>query len=386
PETASTQYDNNGYSEDNFSATDSTSYDNSTYNDRQYPETASTQYDNNGYSEDNFSATDNTSYDNSTYNDRQYPETASTQYNNNHYSTPATLSYNKYNDKQDDNMKGDLPFSIYNGYNNSRYSTKAYQAAKAQRNYNYTDSSTAYGEQSVYNKYKKTPYYTDETRERANRSINNFIMVVRLIPILVFAIIYLVVSLYDTGMIVDKKRSNIEASTAVQATQPVIPTAELSGSLNTIINEDGKPFAVSYHPPEEYTFLDNGLDSYALFESNICGKTVSLTTIFFNGNFEEELDYYKKLGERSGTTVEINTYDKDLGNVTDIKISTNGKGISRQLFIEVEKECVVYVSMTNIPFEYADEAEKLIELLVEDMWVTYPEEVTTEEVTEAPTE
>ncbi|MEE0264603.1 MAG: hypothetical protein UD936_03155 [Acutalibacteraceae bacterium] len=384
--TDNSQYDNNAYGSGDYLTTDNSQYDNNAYGSGDYLSTDNSQYDNNAYSSSDYSATDNSQYDNNAYGSSDYSATDNSQDNNNAYGSSdysatdnSAYTDSQYSSPESEQYDGGLPFSIYNGYHNSQYNSNTFHGSMTDV---YNTQSSVYNSESAYNKYKKTPYYTDETREQANRRIKNIISFAGIIPVVIYLLFYVMLET-DVSY---RKPDVIDNDTVIQATQPTIPVAELGNSLETIKTTEGNSsFKAMYHPPEGYSFADSIVESHASYECDIYDKTVSLTTMFVNDDVQKEVDYYKKLAEREGTTVAMGTFDADAGKVTEILVATQGKGINYQVYIEAEVGCTVYISMTNVPLVYQEDAEKLMDLLIDDIEIS-PVALPVEEITDTPTE
>ncbi len=304
---------------------------------------------------------------------RQYSSDDSTQ-----YSSDVQHNFNVNTNTNSQNAGYEEPMSKITDsyYDEKRVPSYISQTYINNDRYGNSISANRYGTSS------NTVFYTDETRERANRSVNNFIMAMKIVPVVLFVVITLVFSLYRTSL--DFYSGNPkEVEETVEATQPTIPEAKLGYSTYSIIDTDTEGVEVLYHPPKGYDFIGSGSYSCAVFESDIYENTVSLTTMFFKDNIEEEIDYYESMGERDGTEVAVNVTDTEVGKIVEIKVANEGKGINYQIYMPVDKERYIYISMTNVPFDYEEDAKTILSLLVEDLEISY---FPVEEKTEAPTE
>ncbi len=344
-------------SDDDESSFDISKYKKASSYQRTYSNSSNVYDGNNKYINGLYN-TDNNNYTSNNYAD-----------NNRRYSAQNNTRYNNYNTQY--NSNGDYKYptekSTYNYY--TEESLPAYKTNVYRNSSNNSNNSN------------NTVCCTDEERQRIGRSVDMFIVLSMVVPVAILLIIGSLIAVEDVGVNLSGENSQTIEDT-VQATQPTIPKAELGYSQHTITDFDGENIKATYHPPKGYDFVDYGMDSYAVFESDIYGKVVSLKTMFFSGDIQEEIDYYKSLEERNGTTVEIDVTDIELGETTLIKVATNGKGINYQIYAKADDEYYFYISMTNVPFEYSDEAEKLIEMLVNDTEISYVKEDKAEKTTE----
>lgn len=179
------------------------------------------------------------------------------------------------------------------------------------------------------------------------------------------------------GPLTSSKKSDEVEEYGTQATENVIvestqPTefttykAELSHNKYTITDFEGEKVSVIFPVPEGYKYEDSGYKNNAVYKGVIDGGVVAtLSAVVYEGELEKEIDYYEGLLNEDDGPLDVKTKDTDLGEMTVVTMKNASGYTVYQVYVKLDKKTYFNISLSNIPETYEEEAQKLIDMIVD---------------------
>ncbi len=321
--------DNKRYSYNNTSADNRQySYDNTSADNRQYGYD-NTSADNRQYGYDNSSA-DNNQY----WGDNTFTDSKQSSYDN-------TSADDKQSSSYDNASKDSKTFGFYSTPPTSQFDYDNYNA-------------------------HREPSKFDTTRVKVLKVNNVLVKVISVVAILLLLLIEAVpIFFYDMSYF------KPHTSATEPVTEPEDYTAKLSYDTHIVSDSSGAYLEAEFPIPEGYIYESSGSASLALFNRNVNGTEVTLTASFFKGKLQNEIDYYSSLNGQDGKTFNMNVTDTKLGEMTLITLTRADKTTVYQVYVKSKEEHYFHISLSNVPWEYRVEADKLIDLIIEDTTVEF---------------
>lgn len=154
-------------------------------------------------------------------------------------------------------------------------------------------------------------------------------------------------------------------------TPPVdkIYTARLTYNKQTITDFSEENFVVQFPVPEDYEYQSSNIKGYASFSREINnGVVTSLSVVIFNGDVQEEIDYYSETQEEP---IKTEVTDTQLGEMTVITLTNASGNTVYQTYVKLDDESYFHITLSNVTDEYKIQARNLIDLIVQESNVEY---------------